>query len=319
MTFLQRYLALRKGGATQRWHTKQPVRSQSVAEHSFHAALLAMALWGENASAALLRWCLTHDLAEFVVGDVPSPTRRALPELEQSYRHAERLVEEALGVERYTQLPPDDAIRAKLLDLLEVVFYAGEQVRLGQRTDFAPIMQQAWNWVKDSPVLGVDVAVEIVEDIDAWVRGTVFPVYRCERCGELARVETDGEELRWCDVCRAHDIGTIMTIRVAQEHVAANTLAAQTARVRDAAADVAAAAGVPNVLVKDRTAPLGNDDPHDPLPLVAATGTFTTEEGITVEGGTTAEYLGWETKARVRVRLPNGTVIITLGLYWAEA
>lgn len=75
-----------------RWGIITMSRQQSVAEHSYNVACIAMAISGEilNSSsarhdidyqvtinnAALLQWCLCHDLPEVVTGDIPTPLKR---------------------------------------------------------------------------------------------------------------------------------------------------------------------------------------------------------------------------------------------------
>jgi len=78
---------IRNGGETRRYHTIPVLRSQNVAEHSFHVAMLCSWLVGHSVpgiGAALLMAALTHDLAEHKMGDLPAPVKRSLPDYEQS-------------------------------------------------------------------------------------------------------------------------------------------------------------------------------------------------------------------------------------------
>lgn len=77
----------------QRWTTVHLTHRQSLAEHSFNVALIAMELssivfgdYDELFSNQVLYYAITHDLDEVITGDIPSPTKRRLidfcPEIE---------------------------------------------------------------------------------------------------------------------------------------------------------------------------------------------------------------------------------------------
>ncbi len=69
-------------GSTRRWHTN-PVfcgTDDRVDGHSARVAILILQLW-PDASAALLRAAIVHDLGEGGVGDLASPVKRANPQL----------------------------------------------------------------------------------------------------------------------------------------------------------------------------------------------------------------------------------------------
>lgn len=75
-----------------RWGIITMSRQQSVAEHSYNVACIAMVISDEILKAssvwhdvdhqvtidttALLQWCLCHDLPEVVTGDIPTPLKR---------------------------------------------------------------------------------------------------------------------------------------------------------------------------------------------------------------------------------------------------
>lgn len=73
---------IRNGGALVRYHTVQVLQRQTIAEHSFHVAMLVW--WLQTAPnptdfGMMLMAGLTHDLAEHKVGDLPAPVKRSLP------------------------------------------------------------------------------------------------------------------------------------------------------------------------------------------------------------------------------------------------
>ena len=67
-----------RGEATKRFHTVRTLQTDSVASHSFSVVYFLHLLTEGTASAKLLMAGLTHDLAEHVAGDMPSPSKRAL-------------------------------------------------------------------------------------------------------------------------------------------------------------------------------------------------------------------------------------------------
>jgi 5'-deoxynucleotidase YfbR-like HD superfamily hydrolase len=67
-----------RGEVTKRFHTVRTIGQNTVGEHSFSVVWLIYLLTGGTASAKLLMAGATHDLAEHVAGDMPSPSKRAL-------------------------------------------------------------------------------------------------------------------------------------------------------------------------------------------------------------------------------------------------
>lgn len=77
-----------KGGKTKRYHTEDTLTVQTVAEHSFGVAMLVHLL-APDARKELIMAALVHDLAEHKIGDIPSPTKRSMPDLKQAVDTAE--------------------------------------------------------------------------------------------------------------------------------------------------------------------------------------------------------------------------------------
>src|SRR5215207_3712950 len=77
LTFLRAAEGLKTVTRTGWTSTGQP---ESVAEHSWRLALMAMLLYGRRPDidlARLLKICLIHDLGEAIRGDVPAPAQKA--------------------------------------------------------------------------------------------------------------------------------------------------------------------------------------------------------------------------------------------------
>lgn len=67
---------------TTRYHTWPVLRRQNIGDHSYKVAMLCSFIVGrEEITAALLMAALTHDLAEHVMGDLPAPVKRSLPNM----------------------------------------------------------------------------------------------------------------------------------------------------------------------------------------------------------------------------------------------
>lgn len=62
-------------GLVKRYHTEDMNRQESVAEHSFGVAQIAIHLCGGAITAGLLKACLWHDAPELVTGDLPAPIK----------------------------------------------------------------------------------------------------------------------------------------------------------------------------------------------------------------------------------------------------
>lgn len=75
---------IQNGRETRRFHGLPMLDYQRIDAHQYGVAMLVSLLVGEAAPAArqltLLHAALTHDLAEWVTGDMPAPTKRRLPD-----------------------------------------------------------------------------------------------------------------------------------------------------------------------------------------------------------------------------------------------
>lgn len=134
---LRAVLALRAGLATRRFHCYQAVAPESVAAHSAGVALI-LVRWHPAPSAALLTAALTHDLGEYRVGDVPSPTKGRLQLGEQ----LAALEEEVLAADRWPlpTLTAEEAHWLQVADWLDGAFYALDELMRGNLVFEAPFI-----------------------------------------------------------------------------------------------------------------------------------------------------------------------------------
>lgn len=125
---LEHVMALRKGGNVRRYHIEQLIGEQTNATHSFHMAVLALALW-PGCSVNLITAILYHDIPEGEVGDLPGPAKRRFPGLWDVLHDAEAQVRDQLGLQ--VKLAPGEETQFRIVDALEACFFGLEQHRLG--------------------------------------------------------------------------------------------------------------------------------------------------------------------------------------------
>lgn len=106
-----------KGGRVARFHTAPTIKCETVAEHSYLVAWLATLIVGAP-RAELLLACLSHDLPEYVLGDMPSPAKKRLG-LREAFRREEASLFAAAGLPDYEELlTPQEAEVLKFSDNL---------------------------------------------------------------------------------------------------------------------------------------------------------------------------------------------------------
>lgn len=134
------------GGNTRRFHTVPLIGVDTVGHHSFNVCCIIMVLW-PGAPARLLRAAIKHDMAEHIVGDMPAPTKRGLPEyrilggegigVPKSFREAFGEYEDAkaaeYGVSLEQDLDADEAWILKLADSLDGMRFCVQERRMGNK------------------------------------------------------------------------------------------------------------------------------------------------------------------------------------------
>jgi 5'-deoxynucleotidase YfbR-like HD superfamily hydrolase len=74
-----------RSGHTKRWNIVDTVRIQTLAEHQYAVAMIAMDIHEklkikeeDSSILYILKWALRHDVPEVVCGDMPTPTKNRL-------------------------------------------------------------------------------------------------------------------------------------------------------------------------------------------------------------------------------------------------
>lgn len=140
------------GGNTIRYHGIHTLVKDTVGHHSYNVTCIIMHL-RPDASAKLLRAALKHDVAEHKVGDMPAPTKRALPDYpaswhgdyppphdqpSRSFREVfgdlETKVAKDHGVDLEQDLEPEEAWVLKLADAMDGMRFCIQESHMGNNT-----------------------------------------------------------------------------------------------------------------------------------------------------------------------------------------
>lgn len=151
-----------KGAKTKRFHTADTLTEQSVAEHSFGVAWLAV-LVEPNARRELILAALAHDLAEHVVGDVSSPAKRRFPALKTALDAAENTLLEDAGLDYVANLTESEQRTLKIADMLDGMMFCVRERRMGSRVA-ETIYNNFYSYVTDLNL--PDTAVDLLSTIN---------------------------------------------------------------------------------------------------------------------------------------------------------
>lgn len=121
------------GGASKRYHTVDTQRTQDIAAHSFGVAWLCELLTGDKASKNLIMAALSHDLAEHMVGDIPSNAKREMG-VGAMFHEIEMRKLEVVGLAKYiNELTEGEQLTLKLADMVEGMCFCLRERKLGNR------------------------------------------------------------------------------------------------------------------------------------------------------------------------------------------
>jgi 5'-deoxynucleotidase YfbR-like HD superfamily hydrolase len=126
----ERVLFARRGSRVLRYHTHGPIRPDTVGQHSHGVGMLCIVLRAGNPGEALLKAALTHDLAEHVLGDIPSPAKRAMDRQKLNTMEHDLLRAARFEVE----LTEFDGWVLKLADILDGMLFCTEELTIGNHS-----------------------------------------------------------------------------------------------------------------------------------------------------------------------------------------
>jgi 5'-deoxynucleotidase YfbR-like HD superfamily hydrolase len=78
-------------------------------------------------------YCLTHDIGEGWMGDVPAPALWAVEGVQQIWGYLENDLIELAGCPRVDELSPEDLKKLKACDRLELYIWCKEQLLIGNQ------------------------------------------------------------------------------------------------------------------------------------------------------------------------------------------
>lgn len=122
-----------EGGVSKRYHTLETLKEQNIAEHSFGVAWLCEILTQGNARKELIMAALSHDLAEHIVGDIPSPTKREM-DLSAKFQAYELNKLQSVDLAIYTESLLDGEKQVlQLADMIDGMMFCIKERRLGNQ------------------------------------------------------------------------------------------------------------------------------------------------------------------------------------------
>lgn len=158
-------------GVTRRFHTWPVLRQQTVADHSWHVAMLVQYIFGREEpgiTMELIMAALTHDMAECKVGDLPAPAKRkmdmriavveggAATDFRSAWGAMEQeiLAEYEMDWEKF--LTPEQLQQLKLCDSLEGAFFCVNERAMGNKL-IKPCYLNFINYVEELLILSFPV------------------------------------------------------------------------------------------------------------------------------------------------------------------
>jgi hypothetical protein len=116
-----------------RYHTWRTIRRQSNGEHSCQVMRIMLTIW-PSVPRTVLFYAVFHDIGE-VVGDIPYPFKRNVPELADGYKKAER--QAILTMRNDWEMPGlpnlslDEEAFFKMCEFIEMMEFGMSEVRMG--------------------------------------------------------------------------------------------------------------------------------------------------------------------------------------------
>jgi 5'-deoxynucleotidase YfbR-like HD superfamily hydrolase len=127
----RRVLFCYDAGQVRRWHTKgYVIREDNVAAHSWGVVMWILMLH-PNPSTSLLRAAATHDVPEFLTGDMPRWAKQENPKLKQELDLAEAAISKEWGFITEENLTLDDRQWLKAADLFDAWMFIRQNLLAG--------------------------------------------------------------------------------------------------------------------------------------------------------------------------------------------
>ena len=116
-------------GSIMRYHNRPTAQKQTVGEHTWRVMVIYTEMYGMPRSPVYF-YILHHDVAEIVTGDVPFIVKRRYPTVKKLLSE----LEDEINYNLFTSPPAltqQELYQIKVADLLEMLFFAIEDVNMG--------------------------------------------------------------------------------------------------------------------------------------------------------------------------------------------
>ena len=129
-----------ESGLVERYHSNPNVPNQTNAEHQWKVVVLLKHFYPNQKTHVYLA-AATHDAAELVTGDSPSPAKRMQPALKILLDAMEDEIESEWGI-KYN-LSKEEKAKIKICDVLEGMHYCHKQIMQGNKLALEPFSKWA--------------------------------------------------------------------------------------------------------------------------------------------------------------------------------
>lgn len=153
-----RYMA----GQVRRYHTWPTLRTQTVAEHCWRVTCIYLELFGLRSRNSVVYYCLHHDSGELYTGDIPFGAKSKVPGMRSAVDEGERAGLERMGIV-LPELLPDERLKVKLCDLLEMWEFGSVEMRMGN------MLAQPVVWDTKDAALGIAYKLFMYSEIEIWM------------------------------------------------------------------------------------------------------------------------------------------------------
>lgn len=137
------------GAETERYHTIRTLQRETVGHHSHGVAMFVVLLGGGEIA---IKAALFHDLAEHVLGDIPSPAKKKYGIGEQVNELEEQLLK---GVGFNTELMEASKRMLKFADIFQGMTFCTREVKMGN-TKLASVFYRYKTYAEELMPFGVE-------------------------------------------------------------------------------------------------------------------------------------------------------------------
>ena len=124
----------RIAGNVKRYHTSELLKEEKVGQHTFNMLNILMILTDRQMTNKLMMACITHDMGEYMTGDIPSPVKKLAPELRATLNELEDKAMREAHVGWFPELSEWEYKLLKFADNLDGLLKCTEEMRMGNKT-----------------------------------------------------------------------------------------------------------------------------------------------------------------------------------------